>query len=84
MCTGGNKFCARASSTIKCICILVSIGSLRTCCAANSSIFRVSTIVNSSVGTVYQSAFCVSTSEVIQEDVDSPLAIESIAIGNCI
>ena len=55
-----------------------------TCCAANSSIFRMNTVVNGSVGTVYQSALCVSTSDIIQEDGDSPLAVESTGVGNCI
>ena len=55
-----------------------------TCCAVNTSIFRVDTVVNSSVGTVYQSALCVSTSDVIQEDGNSSLAIESTGTGNSI
>ena len=58
--------------------------SLFTCCAANSSILGVHTVINGSVGAVNQSALCASTSDIIQEDGNSSLAIESIAIGNCI
>ena len=43
-----------------------------------------STVVDGGVGTVYQSALCSSTSDIIQEDGDSPLAVVSIAMGNCI
>ena len=62
----------------------VELFSICTCCAGDTSIFRVDTVVNGSVGTVYQSALCVSTSEVVQEDGDSSLTIESTAIGCCI
>ena len=61
-----------------------ALASYITCCAANSSIFIVSTVVNGSVGTVNQSALCASTLEVVQEDRNSPLAKISTAIGNCI
>ena len=55
-----------------------------TCCTVNASIFRMHTVINCSVGTVNQSALCVSTSDIIQEDGDSPLAIISTTTGDSI
>jgi len=54
-----------------------------TSCAGDSSIFRMDTVVNSSVGTVYQPALSISASQVIQENGNSSLAKISIGTGNC-